>query len=95
MRNARGKIRYSKDREFLMTVTIELPPEIEASLVAKAQAQGLPLPEYVTDLLRKHSVVLSPEERAAGWRESAKNLPPTPTLSDDAMSRDGIYSDHD
>jgi hypothetical protein len=76
-----------------MTVTIELPPEIEASLAAKAQAQGLPLPTYVTNLLRK--VVLSPEERAAGWRESAKNLPPTPTLSDEAMSREGIYSDHD
>jgi hypothetical protein len=78
-----------------MTVTIELPPEIEASLVAKARAQGVPLPEYVTNLLRKHSVVLSPAERAAAWRESAKDLPSTPTLSDKAMSREGIYSNHD
>jgi hypothetical protein len=76
-----------------MTVTIELPPEIEASLVAKAQAEGLPLSQYVTNFLRKN--ILSPEERAAAWRESAKNLPPTPTLSNEAMSREGIYSDHD
>jgi len=74
-----------------MTVTIELPPEVEASLTAKARAQGLPLPEYVTNLLRK--AVLSPEERAAASRESARNLPPTPTLPDKAMSREGICSD--
>jgi hypothetical protein len=76
-----------------MTVTIEVPADIEASLAAKAEALGLPLPEYVTNLLRKS--ILTPEERAAAWRESAKNLPPTPTLSDEAMSRDAIYSDHD
>jgi hypothetical protein len=76
-----------------MTITIELPHEIEANLLAKAQAEGLPLPQYVTNFLRRH--ILSPEERAAAWRESAKNLPPTPTLSDEAMSRESIYSDHD
>jgi hypothetical protein len=78
-----------------MTVTIELPPEIEASLMAKAEAQGLPLPEYVKNLLRKHSVVLSPEERAAAWVESVKGLPHTPPLSDEAISRETLYSDRD
>lgn len=78
-----------------MTVTIDLPPEIEANLLAKAQAEGVPLPEYVTNLLRRHGEFLSPEERAAAWVESAKNLPRTPVLSDYAMSREGIYSDHD
>ena len=78
-----------------VTVTIELPPEIEANLVAKAQAEGVPLPQYVANLLRKHSEFLSPEERAAAWVESAKDLPRTPVLSDYAMSREGIYSDHD
>jgi hypothetical protein len=83
-----------------MTVTIELPPEIEADLVSKARAEGLALPEYVQLLLRKQALprfkgALSPEERAAAWVESAKNLPSTPVLSDYAMSREGIYSDHD
>ena len=61
--------------------------------MAKAQAEGVPLPQYVSNFLRKH--ILSPEERAAAWVESAKNLPRTPVLSDWAMSRDGIYDDHD
>jgi hypothetical protein len=30
-----------------MTVTIELPPEIEAGLLAQAKAEGLPLSQYV------------------------------------------------
>jgi hypothetical protein len=83
-----------------MTVTIELPPEVEANLSAQAQAEGLALPQYVERLLRRQVVPLadrslSPEERAAAWVEAAKNLPRTPVLSDRAMSREGIYDDHD
>ena len=76
-----------------MTVTIELPPEVEASLVAQAQARGVPLPQYVSDLLRRQ--VLSPEERAAAWRESVKDLPHTPPLLDEAISRESLYPDGD
>ena len=81
-----------------MTVTIELPPELEASLVAQAQAQGLPLSQYLQHLLREqipaHGCVAgSPAERAAAWRESVKGLPPTPPLSDQAISRESIYGD--
>ena len=36
-----------------MTVTIELPPEMEAGLVAQAESQGLPLSKYVEHLLRE------------------------------------------
>ncbi|MGA3189670.1 MAG: hypothetical protein ABSF22_21395 [Bryobacteraceae bacterium] len=76
-----------------MTLTIELPAEIEANLVAKAEAQGLPLPQYVANLLRRQ--VLSPEERAAAWLESVKGLPHTPPLSDEAISRESLYPDRD
>jgi sRNA-binding protein len=34
---------------------------------------------------------LSPAERGAAWRESAKKLPHTPPLSDEAISRESIY----
>jgi hypothetical protein len=78
-----------------MTVTIELPPEIEASVLAKAQAEGIPLTQYVTNLLRRHSGFMSPEERSAAWIEAAKGLPHTPPLSDEAISRESMYSDHD
>jgi hypothetical protein len=81
-----------------MTVTIELPPEVESSLVAQAEAWGLPLAQYVEYLLREQvplhtHAALSPAERAAAWRESVKGLPNTPPLSDEAISRESIYGD--
>ncbi len=77
---------------------IELPPEIEAGLAARAAAEGVSLPEYVARVLleqlaRDATGTLSPAERAAAWREAAKGLPRTPPLSDEAISRESIYSD--
>lgn len=81
-----------------MTVTIELAPDIEADLLAEARSHGLELPQYVEHLLRERVTLragsdLSPAERAAAWRESSRGLPPTPPLSDDAISRESIYGD--
>jgi hypothetical protein len=81
-----------------MTVTIELPPEIQAEVMALADAQGLPLAEYVQHLLREQVPVrpgaaVSPSERAALWRASVKGLPHTSPLSDEAISRESIYGD--
>lgn len=39
--------------------------------------------------------VLSPAERAKGWRETAERLPHTPPLSDEAISRESLYGDVD
>ncbi len=79
-----------------MAVTIELPSDIEAGLTAQAQAHGLELPQYVERLLREQvppraAQTLSPAERAAAWRESARGLPLTLPLSDVAISRESIY----
>jgi hypothetical protein len=77
-----------------MTVTIELRPEVEASLASLAAEQGISLTQYVRRLLEEQipgQVTLSPAERANLWRESVKGLPRTPPLSDDAISRDSIY----
>jgi hypothetical protein len=80
-----------------VTFTIELPPEIEASLAALAAARGIPLPEYVRRLLEdqvppRKAAKLSPAERAAAWRASVEGLPIRPPLPDEAISRDSIYA---
>jgi hypothetical protein len=78
-----------------MTVTIELSPELEASLVVLATAHGVALPEYVQHVLEEqvsiHAENLSPAERVAAWRASVNGLPLRPPLSDAAISRDSIY----
>jgi hypothetical protein len=77
-------------------VTIQLPPDIEADLVAQARAQGLDLAQYVEHVLREQvppraGAALSPAERADAWRQSTRRLPHTPPLSDEAISRESIY----
>jgi len=79
-----------------MTITIELPPEIEAGLAALAAKQGMALPDYLQHLIEeqmppREAASLSPGERARFWRESAKGLPHTPPLSDAAVSRESFY----
>lgn len=73
-----------------MTVTIELKPEMEASLSALAAAQGIDLARVVERLLESHlpTVVksMSAAERAAAWR-ALPDLPIRPPLSDEAVSR--------
>jgi hypothetical protein len=90
-----------------MTVTIELPPEIEAGLLAQARAEGLNLSDYVQNLIRER---VSTKAAGAASRP-AHELPPEewvrqfeawanshagrnlPVLSDEAMSRESIYAD--
>jgi hypothetical protein len=81
-------------RHCVMTVTVNLRPEIEARLAALAAEQGVSLEQYVSGLLEWQATdqpPLSPAERAALWRESVKDLPHTPPLSEDAISRETIY----
>jgi Arc/MetJ-type ribon-helix-helix transcriptional regulator len=49
-----------------MTVTVEIPKEIEAQIIAQAQASGVPPSEVVRDLL------ISAWEHKAGSHEVAK-----------------------
>ncbi len=54
------------------------------------------LPDYLKHLLEEQvtsrkATLLSPGERARLWRESAKGLPHTPPLSDQAVGRESFY----
>ncbi len=83
-----------------MTVTLNLPPQVEQAYLAEAQARGLPVEEVMQETLvtarRPYPVEaeqLSPEEWMRHFKEWAHshdhdNLP---VLSDYAVSRDSMY----
>ncbi|MGO8788158.1 MAG: hypothetical protein ACLQVL_12360 [Terriglobia bacterium] len=79
-----------------MTVTLKFKPEVEAGLLAQAQASGMSVEEYVLSVVegtvlpaaRKR---LSPEERAAAFEAWSAGHRRTPPLSDDAVSREAMY----
>jgi hypothetical protein len=78
-----------------MSVVIELPPDIEASLADQAAREGISLQQHLRHLLEQQVPArtnpATPAERAAFWRQSAQGLPRTPPLSDQAVSRETIY----
>ena len=77
-----------------MTVTIDLKPEIEASLSALAAAQGIDLAQLVERLIENQlpamATPMSIAQRVALWR-TIPNLPSRPPLPDEAISRESIY----
>ena len=80
-----------------MSVTIDLPPEVEATLAAQAAERGVPLPEYLRRLLAGQAAaptasLKTPEERVRLWRD-VSGLPDRKPLSEKAISRESIYSE--
>jgi hypothetical protein len=78
-----------------MTLTLHLPPELEADILASANARGLSAEEYVMSLVEgatsTRPAPMTPAERAAAWEAWAADHPATPPLSDEAISRKAIY----
>ena len=91
-----------------MRLTIELSPDVEAGLLAQAQARGLDIPHYVENVLRREAMA---QTEASATSRPAYELPPEEwvralrawsqshadadfsILSDEAMSRETIYED--
>jgi hypothetical protein len=88
-----------KAEDAVMTVRLEIKPEIEASLNAQAAAKGIPLDAYlqdaIEDLARAQAAPAAnlEEFRAAldTLAEMGKSLPHVPSA---AFSRESIYQDH-
>jgi hypothetical protein len=83
-----------------MTVTLNLKPELEAGLLAQARASGMTVEEYLLSVVEGAVLpmthkALSAEERAAAFEAWSVGHRPTPPLSDNAVSRDGIYEGRD
>ena len=85
-----------------MSITIELPPEVEARLAAEARERGFPLATYVQSLLVEPSCPrlpepkrLSREEFQASLDRMAKYSDKIPALPIQAFFREALYDDHD
>lgn len=81
-----------------MTVKLELTPDVEAGLVAQAQARGLSLEEYLQQVLRERSVAtVTPvdgrEEKARAFLAFVRGHRHTPALSEDAVRRENLVRD--
>jgi len=79
-----------------MTVTLNFKPEVEAGLLAQAQASGMSVEEYVLRVVEGTVLPaaknrLWPEERAAAFEAWSAGHRPTPLLSDYAVSREAMY----
>jgi hypothetical protein len=79
-----------------MTVTLNLKPELEAGILAQAQASGVTVEEYLLSVVESAVLpmtqqALSNEERAVAFEAWAAGHRPTAPLSDHAVSRDGMY----
>ncbi len=83
-----------------MNVILNLKPELEAGLLAQAQASGMTVEEYLLSvveraLLSTTQKTTSAEQRAAAFESWSASHRATPTLSDYAVSRDSIYEGRD
>lgn len=83
-----------------MTLTLNLPPQVEQAYLAEAQARGLSLDALVSDVLLTRQPSRAPEEIApAEWvREfrawvHSHGGDDLPLLSDEAIGREFIYQD--
>ena len=83
-----------------MTLTLNFKPDIEAGLLAQAQASGMTVEEYLLSMVE--GVVLpapretrSPEQRAAAFEAWSADHRATPPLSDYAVSREVMYGGRD
>ena len=87
-----------------MIVTLDLCPEVEAQLVAQANARGLSLPDYLKSIVELQASVraaltsvpaMSHEEWEREFEALIDSFPQQPVLSDEAISRDSIYTRED
>jgi hypothetical protein len=84
-----------------MTITVESPPDLEALFVAEAKATGVQVSEVVKAYLYhavpgRNQKLPTVDEIDRAFEEAAGIIPEGVTpLSDEAMSRESIYTRED
>jgi hypothetical protein len=82
-----------------MTVSLDLPPQVEQAYLAEAEARGLPLAEVVREVLvAAHPSAMTRERTTEEWVREFETWVEshsgnTMVLPDAAMERESIYED--
>lgn len=89
--------KYFEIRDSLITVTLNLPPQVEQAYLSEAQARGLPLDEVVCEVVVAARPAAATELNAGEWMRAFRTWAHShdddnlPVLSDEAVSRDSMY----
>jgi hypothetical protein len=83
-----------------MTITLELKPEVEQRVLAQAQAQGVSPESYLAAVIEAQVLPVEPgraslDEFLAELEAFSEGTEGIPVLPDEALTREGIYRDHD
>jgi hypothetical protein len=85
-----------------MTITLELTPNVAASLAAQAQARGISLDTYVRNLIEEQAAAadyrgppMTLEQFEAELDALAADSETLPSLPAAALTRESFYQDHD
>ena len=84
-----------------MTLTLELPPQVEQAYRALAQARGVSLDAVVREILitAQPAGLTGPPERMsteawfAQFEQWADSFPESPLIPDEALRRENLYPD--
>lgn len=81
-------------------LTISLPPDVEERFSDLARSRGIPVEQFVSEFLVERTPRRPPEELdqeswERAFREMVQRFPRTPILSDEALSRESIYTRED
>lgn len=82
----------------LMTVTIQLSPQVEEGLLSQARHRGMTVDAYVQSVvenaaIRREMSAMSPEDFEAALDELSAGSERLPVLSAEAYDRESIYRD--
>ena len=82
----------------MMSITLNLDPDVESRLSVLAQERGLSPTDYILEILGREAArakvaIMSGEEKAQAFLKWADSFPDVPLLSDEAISRDNLYQD--
>lgn len=84
-----------------MTLTLDLPPQVEQAYLALARARGVPVDAVVREVLiaSQPACLTAPSERMSTevwfdqFEQWANSFPEAPLIPDEALSRENLYPD--